>query len=170
MNSSPLQIRAYRASDEDATVALWQACGLTRPWNDPHKDIARKLEVQPELFLVGQIDQQLVATVMGGYEGHRGWINYLAVHPDFQRRGLASALLRGVEQRLQAMGCAKINLQVRNSNLDVLAFYRQLGYLPDEVVCCGKRLIDDTPTAGGPGDSADRAVSPKQHPAGKSVT
>ncbi|MBV8621223.1 MAG: GNAT family acetyltransferase [Curvibacter sp.] len=136
-------IRPYQPLDEDATVALWQACALTRPWNDPRKDIARKLQIQPELFLVGETDGRLMASVMAGYEGHRGWVNYLAVHPDFQRRGHASTLMAEVEQRLLALGCPKINLQIRSGNQAVLAFYRRLGYLPDEAISCGKRLIDD---------------------------
>lgn len=170
MTHTPLHIRTYHASDEDATVALWQACGLTRPWNDPHKDIARKLAVQPDLFLVGTVDQKLVGTVMGGYEGHRGWINYLAVHPDFQRQGHASVLLQAIEQKFRALGCPKINLQVRSSNLEVLAFYRRHGYLPDEVVCCGKRLIDDSLAATAPDRDAPAAVSPEQQLPGEAVT
>ena len=87
MTESPLLIRPFQTEDEDASVALWKMCELTVPWNNPHKDIARKLQVQPELILVGILDSSLIATVMGGYEGHRGWINYLAVHPDFQGMG-----------------------------------------------------------------------------------
>ena len=75
-------IRVFQVRDEDRVVDLWKACGLLRPWNDPRKDIARKLKVQPELFLVGLEDAEIVATVMAGYEGHRGWINYLAVSPE----------------------------------------------------------------------------------------
>ena len=76
-----MQIRPFQPADEAAVIALWEACKLTRPWNDPRKDIARKLAVQPELFLVGTVDGEIVATVMAGYEGHRGWVNYLAVAP-----------------------------------------------------------------------------------------
>lgn len=140
-------IRPYQPRDEDAIVALWQTCALTRPWNDPRKDIARKLQIQPELFLVGEADGRPMASVMAGYEGHRGWVNYLAVHPDFQRRGHASTLMAEVEQRLRALGCPKINLQIRSGNQAVLAFYRHLGYLPDEAISCGKRLIDDEKAA-----------------------
>jgi ribosomal protein S18 acetylase RimI-like enzyme len=136
-----VQIRAFELEDEAAVIALWQACDLTRSWNDPHKDIARKLTVQPELFVVGIEGDELIASAMFGFEGHRGWVNYLAVSPAHQRRGHASALMRWGEQALQARGCPKINLQIRSSNAPVIAFYRTLGYNADEVVSLGKRLI-----------------------------
>ena len=140
-----MQIRSYQTSDAAAVVALWQACGLTRPWNDPYKDIARKLQVQPELFLVGVLDGQLIATAMAGYDGHRGWVNYLAVVPEQQRRGYAGQLMRHIEGMLLERGCPKLNMQVRTSNSAVLAFYRRLGYAQDEAVSLGKRLIPDGP-------------------------
>ena len=114
-----------------------------RPWNDPHKDIARKLKVQPELFLVGEAESQIVASVMAGYEGHRGWVNYLAVAPAFRGRGYGRALMQHVEAALKRRGCPKLNLQIRNSNRDAVEFYRRLGYLEDESVSFGKRLIAD---------------------------
>jgi ribosomal protein S18 acetylase RimI-like enzyme len=138
-----MQIRAFQTEDEAAVVALWQACELTRPWNDPHKDIARKLTVQPELFVVGIKGGELIASAMFGFEGHRGWVNYLAVSPAHQRRGHARTLMRWGEQALQARGCPKINLQIRSSNAAVIAFYKTLGYERDEVVSLGKRLISD---------------------------
>ena len=138
-----MHIRAFQANDEAAVVALWRACDLTRPWNDPHKDIARKLQVQPELFLVGQWQGQIIASAMFGYEGHRGWLNYLAVLPEYQRKGHAKALMAHGEALLLALGCPKINLQVRASNAQVLAFYQSLGYRDDEVLSMGKRLIPD---------------------------
>ncbi len=138
-----MHIRAFQANDEAAVVALWRACDLTRPWNDPHKDIARKLRAQPELFLVGQWQGQIIASAMFGYEGHRGWLNYLAVLPEHQRKGHAKALMAHGEALLLALGCPKINLQVRASNAQVLAFYQSLGYRDDEVVSMGKRLIPD---------------------------
>lgn len=138
------QIRPFREADEAQVVSLWQACGLTRPWNDPHKDIARKLQVQRELFLVAEEDGRIVASVMAGYEGHRGWVNYLAVEPAYRRGGLGARLMRRVEQELLARGCPKLSLLVRTSNTEVLAFYRALGYAQDEAVPLGKRLIPDT--------------------------
>ena len=138
-----MKIRAFALEDQSAVVALWEACGLTRPWNDPHKDIARKLKVQPELFVVGEADNQIVASVMAGYDGHRGWVNYLAVAPAFRGRGYARALMQHVEHELERRGCPKLNLQVRKSNRDAMAFYRRLGYLEDESASFGKRLIAD---------------------------
>lgn len=140
-----LQIRAFAPADTEATVQLWQACGLTRPWNDPYQDIDRKLQVQPEMFLVGtDADGAVMASIMIGYEGHRGWINYLAVHPSLQRQGHARRLVQLAEQMLTARGCPKLNLQVRAGNDAVLDFYASLGYVHDHSVCLGKRLIADT--------------------------
>lgn len=139
-------IRSFARRDEDAAIALWRACDLTRPWNDPRKDIARKLKVQPELFLVGEEGGKLVATLMAGYEGHRGWVNYLAVSPPHRRRGYARVLMQEAETRLLALGCPKLNVQVRSANAEALDFYRALGYLRDEAVSLGKRLIPDQPT------------------------
>ena len=138
-----MQIRPFQPADEAAVVALWEECGLTRPWNDPRKDIARKLAVQPELFLVGTVDGELVGSVMAGYEGHRGWVNYLAVAPRARRRGHARALMQRAEQLLLERGCPKLGLLVRNSNPDAIAFYRRLGYAQDDSVSLGKRLISD---------------------------
>ena len=116
MTESPLLIRPFQTEDEDALVALWKMCELTVPWNNPHKDIARKLQVQPELFLVGILDSNLIATVMGGYDGHRGWINFLAVHPDFRENGYGQKIMNSVETKIREMGCPKINLQIRTGN------------------------------------------------------
>ena len=134
------QIRIFRASDEPQVIQLWQACGLVVPWNVPHLDIARKLDFQPDLFFVAERDDEIVGTAMAGYEGHRGWVNYLAVAPPFQRHGLGRQLMGFVEERLAALGCAKLNLQVRSGNSDVIEFYERLGYRVDEVVSLGKRL------------------------------
>jgi len=138
-----LLIRAFGKGDEDAVVALWQECGLTRPWNDPGKDIARKMTVQPELFLVGLVENKLVATLMAGYEGHRGWVNYLAVAREHRRQGFGRVLMQEAEERLLALGCPKVNIQVRASNAEALGFYRGIGYVQDEAVSLGKRLIVD---------------------------
>ena len=138
-----LQIRVYRESDQDAVVALWRESGLVRPWNDPVKDIHRKLRVQRDLFLVGTVDGRLVATVMAGYEGHRGWINYLAVAKECRKRGFGRRLMDEAEARLRALGCPKINLQIRSSNAEVVAFYRSLGFSVDDALSMGKRLVQD---------------------------
>jgi ribosomal protein S18 acetylase RimI-like enzyme len=136
-------IRPFLTEDETAVVGLWQRCGLVRAVNDPHKDIIRKSKVRPDLFLVGLSDGQIVASAMAGYEGHRGWINYLAVSPDHQKRGFGRWMMEEVERRLRAEGCPKINLQVRTSNVEVLAFYRAIGFVQDDVISLGKRLDHD---------------------------
>ncbi len=138
-----MDIRAFLSSDETAVIALWQTCELTRPWNDPHKDVARKLSVQSDLFVVGMEGSELIASAMFGFEGHRGWVNYLAVSPVHQRRGHASALMRWGEEALRARDCPKINLQIRSGNAAVIAFYQSLGYGVDDVTSLGKRLIPD---------------------------
>src|SRR5262245_21470301 len=138
-----MEIRCFRLEDEQAVVALWERCGLTRPWNDPHKDIRRKLQVRPDLFLVGVLDGEVVGTVMVGYDGHRGWINYLAVAPEHRRKGLGRALMAEAEQMLRQSGCPKINLQVRATNQAVIEFYRSVGFAVEDVINMGKRLQDD---------------------------
>ena len=152
------QIHPFRPGDEAALVALWAACDLLRPWNDPHRDIRRKLALRDGLLLVASAAGELVGSVMAGYEGHRGWINYLAVAPQHRRHGLGRQLMREAEERLAAAGCPKINLQVRAGNADVLAFYEAIGYRIDEVVSLGKRLVDDE-IPGRPENIGDRARS-----------
>lgn len=144
-------IRPFARPDTEAVVALWEACGLVRPWNDPRRDIERKLSVQPELFLVAveagdrsvETVDRVVAAGMAGFDGHRGWVNYLAVRPDLQGSGLGRRLMEEFEQRLAAMGCPKLNLQVRAGNEQVIGFYEALGYADDRTVSLGKRLIPD---------------------------
>ncbi|MBI1373005.1 MAG: GNAT family acetyltransferase [Phycisphaera sp.] len=145
-----MNIRPYQSRDEDAVVALWERCGLTRPWNDPRKDIARKQAVQAAWFLVGEIDGNsgtdpgtLVGSVMAGYDGHRGWINYLGVDPDHRGNGYGRALMTEAERLLRAAGCPKINLQVRTGNTDAIAFYNAIGFAVDDVTSMGKRLEYD---------------------------
>lgn len=138
-----MNIRPYQSADQSAVVSLWLACGLTRPWNDPRRDIQRKLQVNPDWFLVGQLQGRVVASAMFGYEGHRGWVNYLAVAPEFQKRGFARTLMTHGEALLRAAGCPKINLQVRQGNDAALAFYQALGYDQDACISLGKRLIPD---------------------------
>ena len=138
-----MEIRVYESGDQSQVIDLWQRAGLTRPWNDPAKDIQRKLALQAEWFLVGVLDGQVVATIMAGYDGHRGWINYLAVDPIHQRRGFGRAMMRQAEQMLLLAGCPKINLQVRQENAGAIEFYRRIGFRDDAVVSFGKRLIVD---------------------------
>jgi ribosomal protein S18 acetylase RimI-like enzyme len=138
-----MQIRPFQIEDEEAVISLWRSCDLIRLWNNPHKDIQRKLAVRPDLFLVGLLENKIVACVVAGYEGHRGWINYLAVDPEYRRRGFARAIVSEAEQLLQKAGCPKINLQIRTSNRSLIEFYQRLGYSIDDVVSMGKRLEHD---------------------------
>ncbi|MBQ1444872.1 MAG: GNAT family acetyltransferase [Renibacterium sp.] len=139
-----MRIRPFRPEDTDAVVALWTAAGLTRPWNDPRKDIVRKASVQPELFVVAEDGSgNLVGSVMAGYDGHRGWLNYLAASPGARGLGVGRALVEHAEQVLHGLGCPKVSLQVRAGNQDAVDFYRHLGYTIDDTVDLGKRLIAD---------------------------
>ncbi len=138
-----MKIRAFEIEDQTAVIELWRACALVVPWNDPVKDIARKLKVDADLFLVGESRSEIVATVMGGYEGHRGWINYLAVSPQHQRKGYGREIMEFVEQRIQLKGCPKINLQIRGTNTQAAAFYQAIGYDIENVIGLGKRLEPD---------------------------
>jgi ribosomal protein S18 acetylase RimI-like enzyme len=139
-----LEIRSYQPSDREAVVALWGQCGLLRPANDPFKDIDRKQKVRGDLFLVGTDAGQVVASVMVGYEGHRGWLNYLAVDPGHRQRGYGRLMVREAERLLAAEGCPKVNLQVRTANAEAIRFYKAIGYAQDEALSFGKRLEHDT--------------------------
>lgn len=140
MSLKDADIRVYQASDQQQVIGVWRTAGITTEQNDSVRDIDLKLQVDPDLFLVMVIDKRVIGTVMGGYEGHRGWINYLAVHPAYQSNGAATALMAAVERKLLQRGCPKINLQVRDSNTRALKFYVKRGYLKDDVISLGKRL------------------------------
>jgi ribosomal protein S18 acetylase RimI-like enzyme len=139
-----MEITTFENRYKDNVVDLWRECGLVAPQNDPAKDIERKLKVDPDLFLIGIVDGAIVATVMAGYEGHRGWINYLAVKPSQQRKDYGKAIMQAVETLLGQKGCPKINLQVRSTNKAVIRFYSAIGYGNDNVVGLGKRLEHDS--------------------------
>ena len=141
--SNSMKIRPFTKSDEKEVIKLWFKCNLVVPWNNPKSDIERKLKVNPELFLVGIIDDRIISTVMGGYEGHRGWVNYLAVDPDFQKQKYGKEMMRVIENKFKEIGCPKINLQVRGDNTEVIEFYKSIDYHYDNVVSLGKRLIPD---------------------------
>ncbi|MDU0365781.1 GNAT family acetyltransferase [Microbacterium sp. NPDC089180] len=140
-----IAIRAFVPSDEDAVVALWEDAGLTRPWNDPRADIRRKLTVQPELFLVAVDGDALVGSVMAGYDGHRGWLYYLAAAASHRGRGVGRTLVAEAERLLEEMGCPKVQLMVRPDNTGARGFYDALGYEPFETWATGRRLIVDGP-------------------------
>ena len=136
-----IQIRPYCESDEAGVARLWREVFPDAPsWNEPEADIRRKLSVQPELFLVATVDSEIVGTAMGGYDGHRGWVYYVAISRQRRKQGIGAALMAEVEERLGKMGCPKLNLQVRASNEDVIAFYKKLGYNVEERVSMAKRL------------------------------
>ena len=136
-----MEIRSYVESDQADVTALWRTVFPdSSSWNVPERDIERKLAVQRELFFVAVVDGQVVGTAMGGYDGHRGWVYYLAVSPHFRNRGIGTALVKRVEGALTQQGCPKVNLQVRASNDAVVDFYRKLGYEIEARLSMGKRL------------------------------
>ncbi len=136
-----MEIRPYEDSDEQAVIALWnEVLPHSAPHNDPATAIRKKLAVERELFLVATIDANAVGTVMGGYDGHRGWVYSVAVQTKHRRAGVGTALLRRLERALAERGCLKVNLQVRASNAGVVAFYKKLGYAVEEIISMGKRL------------------------------
>jgi ribosomal protein S18 acetylase RimI-like enzyme len=135
-----IDIRIFNSDDEPQVIQLWQECQLTIPANNPQKDIALKIACQPNLFFVAAIDGKIVGTVMVGYDGHRGWINYLAVAPDHRKHGIGRALTQRAEMELKQLGCPKVNLQVRRTNTSVVKFYTKIGYELEERVSMGKRL------------------------------
>ena len=144
MSEEQYIIRPFKLEDKHSVVELWKICRLTRPWNNPEKDIERKLNVQSEMFLVLEIPGSIIGSVMAAYDGHRGVINYLAVHPGYQKKGYGKILMTHVEQKLLNKGCPKINLLVRSDNLNVKRFYKGLHYdEQDDVKVFGKRLIPD---------------------------
>jgi ribosomal protein S18 acetylase RimI-like enzyme len=136
-----IAIRAVRTADHDGVVDLWDRCGLSRPWIDARTELELKVATDPEGLLVAETPRgELAGTVMAGFDGHRGWVNYLAVEPGLRRQGIAAALMGAAEARLASLGAPKVNLQVRTTNDDVLGFYAALGYVDDDVVSLGKRL------------------------------
>ena len=138
-----MKIRSFKEADRNSVISLWQSCELTRPWNDPNKDIDRKIKFQPELFFVGEINEKIVATAMAGYDGHRGSVFYLAVAPGLQAQGYGRVIMNHIESELKKLGCPKLNIVVRSTNENVLRFYNSLTYKKDDVISIGKRLILD---------------------------
>ena len=134
------EIVRYSSEYQDAIVDLWRKCNLTVPQNDSVEDIRRKLVFQPELFFVALFDGKVIGSIMVGYEGHRGWLNYMAVLPEHQRRGYGRKLVEKAVDELRRLGCLKVNLQIRRSNVSVVEFYKHLGFKDDDVVSLGKRL------------------------------
>jgi ribosomal protein S18 acetylase RimI-like enzyme len=134
------EIVRYLPEYQYAVVELWRKCCLVVPQNDPVEDIQKKVDFQPELFFVALLEGRVIGSVMVGYEGHRGWINYLAVLPEYQKQGYGRKLVERSILELEKIGCLKVNLQVRKTNLSVIDFYKHLGFKDDDVVGLGKRL------------------------------
>lgn len=134
------KIVGYGNEYQDAVVELWRKCNLVVPRNDPVEDIEKKMRFQPNLFFVGLLDGKVVGSIMVGYEGHRGWINYLAVTTESQGQGYGGKLVQKALDELKRLGCQKINLQVRKSNVKVIGFYKHIGFKEDDVVSLGMRL------------------------------
>jgi len=136
-----ITIRPFTFPDSEAVISLWKQCNLISSRNDPTEDIRLKMEWQPDLFLIAENKPgTIIGSIMAGYEGHRGWINYLGVLPEHRKKGIARKLFETAEEKLKALGCPKINLQIRITNSDVLAFYEKIGFKSDNVVGYGKRL------------------------------
>ena len=140
-----VRIAKYNPRNQSAVVNLWKECNLIVPQNDPVEDIEKKLAFQPELFFVALVDGKLVGSVMAGYEGHRGWLNYLAVLPQCQKRGYGKKLVEKAIVELKRLGCLKLNVQIRESNASAVAFYENLGFRNDHVISLGLRLKSHTP-------------------------
>ena len=138
-----IEIRSFRQEDEAPLIKLWERCELVVAWNDPSKDISRKVQLDPEGLLLCLHDNSLIASVMAGYEGHRGWINYLAVDPEYRRKGLGKTMMKAAETYLEQFECPKINLQIWAQNYQVIEFYKSIGFLQEDVINMGKRLIPD---------------------------
>jgi ribosomal protein S18 acetylase RimI-like enzyme len=136
-------IRTYRPDDAKAVIDLWKECGLIVPWNNPATDINRKCADSPQMFFIGELENELAASCMAGYVGHRGWIYFLAVKHSQRGKGLASRLVDHVEKELIELGCPKVELMVRKNNDGVIAFYKSIGFDPDPVIVLSKRLIED---------------------------
>jgi len=141
--ANTMEIRVFRQDDFEEVITLWERCDLLRPWNDPEMDIERKLNHDADLFLVAEVGGEVVGSLMGGYDGHRGSAYYLGVHPEYRGRGIANALLSRLEKKLIARGCPKIHIMVREENDLVIGMYERLEYEQQDVVLLGKRLIED---------------------------
>ena len=140
---SGLLIREYESSDKAGVLLVWRTCDLLRAWNNAELDIERKVAYQRDLFFVGLVGDELVATAMFGYDGHRGWLYYFGVLPAYQGRGYGGEMLSFGEAQLLKLGCPKLNFQVRPENKEVGDFYGRFGYTEEDILSFGKRLIED---------------------------
>ena len=143
INMIEIKYRKFEKKDKNTVIELWKTCKIVVPWNDPLKDINRKLLIKDNLFIVGESKYKIIASAMAGYDGHRGYIYYLAVLPEFQKQGIGSSILSIIEKKLLDIGCPKINLFVRNTNIKIKAFYKTNKYEIQDSLVYGKRLIKD---------------------------
>jgi len=138
--TTDLAIGEAGLADGEAVIGLWKACGLTRPWNDPLSDFRLALSTESSTVLAARDGEAMVGTIMVGFDGHRGWVYYLAVDPKARRTGLGRALISAAEAWLVARGCPKVQLMVRQDNAEALGFYEALGLTPQPVMVLGRRL------------------------------
>jgi ribosomal protein S18 acetylase RimI-like enzyme len=139
-----VRIRPFQPDDTTDVIDLWRQCELVIRLNNPERDIQLKVSHDAQNLLVATIDDQLIGTVMAGYEGHRGWINYLAVAPLHRYQGIGRRLMNAAEEKLRAQGCPKINLQIRVHNQEAINFYKAIGFNVDAVIGMGKRLEENS--------------------------
>ena len=142
----PLAIAPIIDADVNAVIALWQACGLTRPWNDPASDIALARREPNSTLLIGRDDGVIVATAMVGHDGHRGWVYYVATDPERRGRGYGRTIMNAAEDWLGTAGIAKLQLLVRRENAKAGAFYQSIGYAEAQTVVFAKWLDGREPT------------------------
>ena len=136
-------IKVFKDKNRNQVIDLWRKCNLIKPWNDPNQDIDRKLKVNDNLFLIVELNNTLIGSVMAGYDGHRGSVYYLSVDPKYQNKGIGKMLMREIEKKLTDIGCPKINLFIRKSNIEVKKFYQSINYKNQDILTYGKRLISD---------------------------
>ena len=143
---APLAIAEIADADITDVIALWQRCGLTRPWNDPAADIALARRSAHSTILIGRDDGAIIATAMVGHDGHRGWVYYVAVDPDLRAQGHGRTIMNAAEDWLRQAGIAKLQLLVRRTNAKAGAFYQSLGYAEAETIVFAKWLDGREPT------------------------
>ena len=144
--ATALSIAPIGDADVADVIALWQACDLTRPWNDPAADIALARRGPNSAILIGRDDDAMIATALVGHDGHRGWVYYVAVDPARREKGFGRAIMNAAEDWLRARNIEKLQLMVRGDNTKVQAFYGSLGYLEQERVVFAKWLDGREPT------------------------
>ena len=151
--SAGFRIRPFRDGDEEDVVALWRVCGLVRPWNNPRRDIDSALGAESsEVFVAvtGDGEERIVGSVMAGYDGHRGWVYYVAADPEHRSRGLGGQLMRHAETWLEGLGAPKVMLMIREENEGVRRFYEGLGYEVERRTIMSRRTVMSRRTGGSP--------------------